>query len=86
MNAAFSPRGHRFAAQYADIAFVAADDLSIAQLQAREIRSMARIAVLAAAGIDGLCLQWMNYDEGLPPFISDVLPLLQQLGVRRPRT
>lgn len=166
MNAAFSPRGHRFAAQYADIAFVSAFDPAGAQRKVAEIRAIAEefgrelqvwmaagvicadtdravaslvaqyqqaadepaignsiewtmggaqmpdgqrrqlaqsmattvgsypligspqriaedIAALSAAGIDGLCLTWMNYDEGLPQFISDVMPLLERDGVRR---
>lgn len=165
MNAAFSPRGHRFAAQYADIAFVSAFDPQSAGRQAAEIRRMAsefgrdlqvwmaaavicaeseravvslvdeyqeqadddairncldwtmggtrmpdeqrrqlaqsmattfgsyplvgspariaeQVAALSAAGIDGLCLTWMNYDEGLPYFISEVMPLLERDGVR----
>lgn len=38
MNAAFSPRGHRFATQYADIAFVSAFDPAGAARKAAEIR------------------------------------------------
>lgn len=41
MNAAFSPRGHRFAAKYADIAFVSAFDPEAAGRKAEEIRAMA---------------------------------------------
>ena len=42
-----------------------------------------RIVALSAAGIDGLCLTWMNYERGLPHFISEVLPLLEQAKVRQ---
>lgn len=166
MNAAFSPRGHRFAAQYADIAFVSAVDAASAGKQAAQIReqaasfgreiqvwmatsvvcadsdaaaarlveryegvdadmpatrnaiqwtmgaqmgedqraSLARtlastmagypligspdtiaaeIAELSAAGIDGICQTFMNYEEGLPQFISEVLPAIERTGVRR---
>jgi alkanesulfonate monooxygenase SsuD/methylene tetrahydromethanopterin reductase-like flavin-dependent oxidoreductase (luciferase family) len=41
MNAAFSPRGHQFAARYADIAFVSARDVAAARTKAAEIRALA---------------------------------------------
>ena len=41
MNAAFSPRGHQFAARYADIAFVSARDVNGARAKAAEIRALA---------------------------------------------
>nr|WP_312867471.1 LLM class flavin-dependent oxidoreductase [Amycolatopsis pithecellobii] len=41
MNAAFSPRGHQFAARYADIAFVSARDVDGARSKAAEIRALA---------------------------------------------
>lgn len=165
MNAAFSPRGHRFAARYADIVFASAFDPAGAAQKAGEIRRLAlefgrevqvwmpagvicadtdraaaelveryehqadniaitnnidwalggarmpdkqreqlaksmavtgggygligsperiagEIEALAAAGIDGLCLTWMNYEEGLTQFISNVMPLLNRSGVR----
>ena len=41
-----------------------------------------QIAGLSKAGIDGLCLAWMNYEKGLPEFIANVLPKLRQLGLR----
>jgi len=41
MNAAFSPRGHQFAAKYADIAFVSARDVDAARAKAKEIRALA---------------------------------------------
>ncbi|HLG89171.1 MAG TPA: LLM class flavin-dependent oxidoreductase [Alphaproteobacteria bacterium] len=42
------------------------------------------IAALSEAGLDGLCLTWMNFERGLPQFIDEVLPLLEKSGVRRP--
>jgi FMNH2-dependent dimethyl sulfone monooxygenase len=41
MNAAFSPRGHEFAAKYADIAFVSARDVDAAREKAAEVRALA---------------------------------------------
>ncbi|WP_454787816.1 LLM class flavin-dependent oxidoreductase [Mycolicibacterium lutetiense] len=42
-----------------------------------------QIADLQAAGVDGLAITWMNYEEGLPQFIGDVLPILHREGVRK---
>lgn len=42
-----------------------------------------QIANLQSAGVDGLAITWMNYEEGLPQFISDVLPILHREGVRK---
>ncbi len=43
------------------------------------------LADLDAAGVDGVALTMMNYETGLPRFVHEVLPLLEQNGVRRPR-
>jgi dimethylsulfone monooxygenase len=166
MNAAFSPRGHRLAAKYADILFVSAFDPDGATAKVKELRALAaelgreikvwmpvgvicadsdaaagqlaaryereadaqavanniewamggtqmpedhrralaksmaitggsypligsagsvadQIEQLSAAGVDGLCLTWMNYEDGLDQFSDNVLPLLRQRGVRR---
>lgn len=165
MNAAFSPRGHRFAAQYVDIAFVNVADAEAARTKAAAIRDMAavhdrelqvwvtaacicadtdkdaldrmlsyreqadteavrnffdwsmggavgmppevraanersaasgfgyqlvgspetvaeRIAEVHDAGIDGLAITWMNFDEGVDRFAAEVMPLLEKNGVR----
>ena len=42
------------------------------------------VCLLSEAGIDGLCLCWFNFEKGLPVFIDEVLPLLEQAGVRQP--
>ncbi|WP_020495748.1 LLM class flavin-dependent oxidoreductase [Sciscionella marina] len=42
-----------------------------------------QLSDLSAAGIDGVALTWMNYENGLPRFIADVLPILEREGVRR---
>ncbi len=41
------------------------------------------IIALSQAGIDGLCLSWVNFDHGVPQFIDQVVPLLERAGVRR---
>jgi alkanesulfonate monooxygenase SsuD/methylene tetrahydromethanopterin reductase-like flavin-dependent oxidoreductase (luciferase family) len=35
-------------------------------------------------GIDGLCLTWLDYHQGLDDFLAGVLPRLEQLGLREP--
>ena len=37
---------------------------------------------LSADGVDGLVLSWVNYQQELRQFIAEVLPLLEQAGVR----
>jgi dimethylsulfone monooxygenase len=39
---------------------------------------------LSADGVDGLVLSWVNYKQELRQFMADVLPLLEQAGVRQP--
>jgi FMNH2-dependent dimethyl sulfone monooxygenase len=34
-------------------------------------------------GFDGLSLSWVNYDDGLAQFNAEVMPLLEQAGVRQ---
>jgi len=43
-----------------------------------------RILMLSRAGIDGTVLSWVNYQEELPQFVAEVLPLLEQAGLRKP--
>ena len=40
------------------------------------------MAELAGAGLDGLALSWVNYDEGLRQMEDDILPLMVQAGLR----
>ena len=40
------------------------------------------IAKLSRLGLDGTLLNWPRYEEGLARFIKDVLPLLEQMGLR----
>jgi FMNH2-dependent dimethyl sulfone monooxygenase len=39
-------------------------------------------AELTAAGFDGAAVSWVNYEDGLKQFNSDVLPLMIQAGLR----
>jgi alkanesulfonate monooxygenase SsuD/methylene tetrahydromethanopterin reductase-like flavin-dependent oxidoreductase (luciferase family) len=42
------------------------------------------ISKLADAGLDGALLSWPRYEEGLKRFIAEVMPLVEQAGLRRP--
>ena len=39
---------------------------------------------LSADGLDGLVLSWVNYQHGLRQFIAEILPLMEQAGLRTP--
>jgi alkanesulfonate monooxygenase SsuD/methylene tetrahydromethanopterin reductase-like flavin-dependent oxidoreductase (luciferase family) len=43
-----------------------------------------RLGDLSAAGIDGLCLSWVNFEDELPQWIEQVLPLMEDAGLREP--
>ncbi|MBP7337926.1 LLM class flavin-dependent oxidoreductase [Niveispirillum sp.] len=43
-----------------------------------------KIGALAEAGVDGLCLTWMDHERGLPDFIGNILPLMEHAGLRLP--
>ena len=43
-----------------------------------------QMADLSACGVDGLLLSWMNYEDGLTRLAAEVLPLLEQRGLRQP--
>jgi hypothetical protein len=36
----------------------------------------------SAAGLDGITLSWVNYEEGLTQFNETLLPLMKQAGLR----
>ena len=36
----------------------------------------------SAAGLDGITLSWVNYDEGLTQFHDTLLPMMKQAGLR----
>ena len=35
-------------------------------------------------GLDGVVLSWVNYEAELAYWVSDVLPVMEQAGLRRP--
>ena len=37
-------------------------------------------------GLDGVVLSWVNYEAELAYWISDVLPVMEQAGLRKPFT
>jgi len=43
-----------------------------------------RLHELSDAGVDGVLLSWVDYDDGIERFNRDVLPLLEKSGVRQP--
>jgi dimethylsulfone monooxygenase len=42
------------------------------------------LAQASRVGIDGVTLSWVNYEAGLQQWIAEVLPLLEQAGLRQP--
>ena len=36
----------------------------------------------SSAGLDGITLSWVNYEEGLTQFRDTLLPMMQQAGLR----
>jgi len=45
---------------------------------------VADLEKLAATGISGCLLSWVNYEAELKQWISEVLPLMEQAGLRKP--
>ena len=43
-----------------------------------------KLAMLERAGMDGTALSFVKYQEELPQFIRDVVPLMEQAGLRKP--
>jgi len=43
-----------------------------------------RLIHLTEMGLDGVVLSWVNYEAELAHWISDVLPVMEQAGLRRP--
>jgi alkanesulfonate monooxygenase SsuD/methylene tetrahydromethanopterin reductase-like flavin-dependent oxidoreductase (luciferase family) len=43
------------------------------------------LATLEKVGLDGVLLSWLNYQEEGPAFVREVLPLMEQAGLRAPR-
>jgi dimethylsulfone monooxygenase len=42
-----------------------------------------KLLMLSKAGLDGTVLSWVNYLEELPQWIDEVLPLMEQAGLRK---
>ena len=42
-----------------------------------------KLLMLSESGLDGTALSFVNYQEELPQFIKDVVPLMEQAGLRR---
>lgn len=45
----------------------------------------ARLERLSRCGIDGILLVWMDFQNGIRRFNREILPLLEQAGLRQPR-
>jgi len=43
-----------------------------------------KLIQLSADGLDGLVVSWVNYQHELRQFIGEILPLLEQAGIRQP--
>jgi alkanesulfonate monooxygenase SsuD/methylene tetrahydromethanopterin reductase-like flavin-dependent oxidoreductase (luciferase family) len=43
-----------------------------------------QIAELSSVGLDGALVSWPRYEEGLTRFIGEVMPLIEQAGLRQP--
>lgn len=43
-----------------------------------------KLLMLSKAGLDGTVLSWVNYLEELPQFVREVVPLMEQAGLRKP--
>jgi alkanesulfonate monooxygenase SsuD/methylene tetrahydromethanopterin reductase-like flavin-dependent oxidoreductase (luciferase family) len=41
-----------------------------------------RLSGLSAAGIDGLCLSWVDFESEVPQWIDQVMPLMENAGLR----
>jgi dimethylsulfone monooxygenase len=43
------------------------------------------LTTLSRVGLDGVLLSWLNYQDEGPAFMQEVLPLMEQAGLRAPR-
>jgi alkanesulfonate monooxygenase SsuD/methylene tetrahydromethanopterin reductase-like flavin-dependent oxidoreductase (luciferase family) len=43
----------------------------------------ARLQQLSKSGLDGMLLSWVDYEDGLRKFCAEVLPWLEQVGLRK---
>ena len=42
------------------------------------------LELLAEAGMDGVCLSWLDYNAGIRQWNAEVMPLLERAGLRQP--
>ena len=42
------------------------------------------LEMLSEAGIDGMCLSWLDYASGIKQWNAEVMPLLEKAGLRVP--
>jgi FMNH2-dependent dimethyl sulfone monooxygenase len=42
------------------------------------------LARLSRAGLDGIVLSWVNYDDEMRQWMAEVMPLIEQAGLRKP--
>ena len=52
--------------------------------QQRQTIAIQPLQPLTAMGLDGVVLSWVNYEAELAYWLSDVLPVMEQAGLRRP--
>jgi alkanesulfonate monooxygenase SsuD/methylene tetrahydromethanopterin reductase-like flavin-dependent oxidoreductase (luciferase family) len=43
-----------------------------------------QLGMLCEAGLDGICLSWLDYSEGIRQWNAEVMPLLEKSGLREP--
>jgi FMNH2-dependent dimethyl sulfone monooxygenase len=43
-----------------------------------------KLSLLSKAGMDGVCLSWLDYNSGIQQWNAEVMPLLEQAGLRVP--
>jgi alkanesulfonate monooxygenase SsuD/methylene tetrahydromethanopterin reductase-like flavin-dependent oxidoreductase (luciferase family) len=44
------------------------------------------LGMLTEAGVDGVCLSWLDYNSGIKQWNAEVMPLLEKAGLRQPYT
>lgn len=44
------------------------------------------LGMLTEAGVDGVCLIWLDYNSGINQWNAEVMPLLEKAGLRQPYT
>ena len=46
---------------------------------------VAKLQDLHRIGVDGVAMTWVNYVEGIAQFNEEILPLMEEAGLRSPR-